>query len=152
MFPNSNRNSFFLKFEPPARQKTLHCDAAGAELKPLVHDALYYLQACRGQISEWSILDGLPLGALWPLQLTLCGAAKHARSAHACRAPPLAAPLMSAAEERARATTLFAVMVVAFGAWGPMCVVVCAQTGLHACRSSGVKVRGAKEVFVHLFL
>ena len=113
-----------------------------------MHDALYFLKALRGQIGEWSILDGLPLGALWPLQLTLCGAAKHARSAHACRAPPLAAPLMSEAEERARATTLFAVMVVAFGAWGPMCVVVCAQTGLHACRSSGVKVRGAKEVSV----
>ena len=128
---------------PPARPKTLHYDAVGAELEPLVHDALYFLKALRGQIGEWSILDELPLGALWPLQLALCGAAKHARSAHACHAPPPAALLMSAAEERARATTLFAVMVVAFGAWCPMCVVVCAQIGLHACRSSGVKVRGA---------
>ena len=47
---------------------------------------------------------------------------------------------------------LFAVMVVAFGAWGPTCVVVCAQVGLHACRNSSVKVRGAKEVRVHPFL
>ena len=51
--------------------------------------------------------------------------------------------------ERARATTLFAVMAVALGTWGPMCVVVCAQVGLRACRCSGVKVRGAKEVHVH---
>ena len=64
MFPNSLRNSFFLKFVPPARPKTLHCDADGAELEPLVHDALYFLKALRGQIGEWSILDGLPLGAL----------------------------------------------------------------------------------------
>ena len=59
---------------------------------------------------------------------------------------------MSATEERARATTPFAVMVVALGAWGPICVVVCAQVGLHACRVAGVKVRGAKEVCVHQLL
>ena len=110
------------------------------------------MKALRGQIGEWSILDGLPLDALWPLQLALYAAVKHVRSAHACRAPPPAAPLMSAAEERARATTPFAVMVVALGAWGPICVVVCAQVGLHACRNSSVKVRGAKEVRVHPFL
>ena len=71
---------------------------------------------------------------------------KHVRSVHACRAPPPAAPLMSAADGT---TTLFAVVAVALGTWGPMCVVGCAQVGLHACRSSGVKVRGAKEVHVH---
>ena len=51
--------------------------------------------------------------------------------------------------EQARPTTLFAVVAVALGTWGPICVVVCAQVGLHACRSSGVKVQGAKEVCVH---
>ena len=74
---------------------------------------------------------------------------KHARSAHACRAPPTA-PLMSAADGKStRLFTLFAVMAVALGTWGPMCVVVCAQVSLRACRCSGVKVRGAKEVCVH---
>ena len=63
--------------------------------------------------------------------------------------PPPQPPSCPQQMERARATTLFAVMVVAFGAWGPMCVVVCAQVGLHACRVAGVKVRGAKEVHVH---
>ena len=67
MFPNSNRNSFFLKFEPPARLKTLQFDVAGAELEPLVLDALYCLQAFRGRISECSTVDGMPLGALRPL-------------------------------------------------------------------------------------
>ena len=63
--------------------------------------------------------------------------------------PPPSAPSCPQQMERARATTLFAVMAVALGTWGPMCVVVCAQVGLRACRCSGVKVRGAKEVRVH---
>ena len=132
MFPNANRNSFFVKFVPPARPKILHFDAVAAELELLVHDALYFLKSLRGQIGEWSILDGLPLDALWPLQLALCGAVKHVRSRMHVTLPPPAAPLVSAAEERARATTLFAVMVVALDASGPMCVVVCAEVGLHA--------------------
>ena len=63
--------------------------------------------------------------------------------------PPPQPPSCPQQMERARATTLFAVMAVALGTWGPMCVVVCAQVGLRACRCSGVKVRGAKEVHVH---
>ena len=71
MFPNSNRDSFFVQFVPPARPKTLHCDGVGAELAPLMHDALYFLQAFRGQISEWSTVDGLPLGRPCRLKLAL---------------------------------------------------------------------------------
>ena len=63
--------------------------------------------------------------------------------------PPPQPPSCLQWMERGRATTLFAVVAVALGTWGPMCVVGCAQVGLHACRSSGVKVRGAKEVHVH---
>ena len=92
MFPNANRNSFFVKFVPPARPKILHFDAVAAELEPQVHDALYFLKALRGQIGEWSILDGLPLDALWPLQLALCEAVKHVRSRMHVTLPPPCSP------------------------------------------------------------
>ena len=70
-FPNPNRNLFLVKFVLPAPPKIPHCDAVSAELEPLVHDALYFLKALRGQISEWSTVDGLPLGALCRLKLAL---------------------------------------------------------------------------------
>ena len=110
-----------------------------------MHDPLYF---CRS--FEVRSASGRPsMACLWVhlcrLKLALSGPMKHARSAHACRAttPHVRSRWKEHAPRRSLALrSLFWVPVV-------LCVrVVYTLVGLYACRSSGVKVRGAKEVSV----
>ena len=64
-------------------------------------------------------------------------------------ATPPAAPLMSAADGKSTRNDALDPCGRCFGCLGSAVCIVCAQVGLHACRSSGGGVRGAEEVLVY---
>ena len=61
---NSIEDSRFQAKKGPELTQKKFFSTIGAELEPLVHDALYFLKALRGRISECSTVDTLSLGAL----------------------------------------------------------------------------------------